>query len=112
MFIQPAKEERSYSYEIASEEGAGAILRLIGILSRKSIDWKDWRLWRDTENKTQRIAIVIHTGEPEKILNLFRSIPEITGVHYVESDFESETIPELSPGKAEEFTVSAAGGGN
>ncbi|PJZ59364.1 hypothetical protein EHQ76_15770 [Leptospira barantonii] len=106
MTFQENKKEKNYTYNIASEEGAGAILRLIGILSRKSINWKDWRLWRNIENKTQDIHIVIQTGEPEKILNLFRSIPEITGVHYVESDFESETIPQLSAGKTGEQPVS------
>ncbi|EQA54053.1 hypothetical protein [Leptospira kmetyi] len=106
MTLQENKKEKNYTYNIASEEGAGAILRLIGILSRKSIDWKDWRLWRNIENKTQDILIVIQTGEPEKILNLFRSIPEIIGVHYVESDFESETIPKFSAGKTGEQPVS------
>ncbi|WP_061249474.1 hypothetical protein [Leptospira alstonii] len=99
MLTHDLKEEKGYTYHIVSEEGAAAILRLIGILSRKSINWKDWRLRRDIENKTQEIFIVIQTGEPEKILNLFRSIPETKGVHYVESGFESETIPEPLPGK-------------
>ncbi|EMY79339.1 hypothetical protein LEP1GSC060_2380 [Leptospira weilii serovar Ranarum str. ICFT] len=103
MLIRDTKEEKSHTYHIVSEEGAAGILRLIGILSRKSINWKDWRLRRDIKNKTQEIFIVIQTGEPEKILNLFRSIPEVTGVRYVESDFES--IPEFSSGISESFAM-------
>ncbi|MDV6236037.1 hypothetical protein CH379_010425 [Leptospira ellisii] len=102
------KNEGYFSFHIISEEGAGAILRLIGILSRKSIDWKDWRLWRDKENQSQEIQIVIRSGEPEKILNLFRSIPEIKGVHYVQSDPTPETISSSSTGKTGEFAVSAS----
>ncbi|XDD51001.1 hypothetical protein AB3N59_04260 [Leptospira sp. WS92.C1] len=101
------EEPRNFTYSIVSEEGSGGILRLIGILSRKSIDWKDWRLRRDIDTNTQDIIITIHTGEPEKILNLFRSIPEITGVRYIQSDPESETIPELSSGEVGELRVSA-----
>ncbi|WP_232380809.1 hypothetical protein [Leptospira ainlahdjerensis] len=105
MILMDSNEKKEFSFYLASEEGPASILRLIGILSRKSIDWKDWRLWRNIENKTQDLIITIHTGQPEKILNLFRTIPEITGVHYVESDPESETISKRSSGKAEELTV-------
>ncbi|WP_083244142.1 hypothetical protein [Leptospira tipperaryensis] len=102
------QENKNFSFYIASEEGPASILRLIGILSRKSINWKDWRLWRNIENNTQDIIITIHTGQPEKILNLFRTIPELTGVHYVESDPESETISKRASRQTGELTVSTA----
>ncbi|PJZ54235.1 hypothetical protein [Leptospira adleri] len=108
MILIDSKENKDYSFCIVSEEGPASILRLIGILSRKSIDWKDWRLWRNIENNTQDIIISIHTGQPDKILNLFRTIPEITGVHYVESDPESETISEGASRQTGEFTVSTS----
>ncbi len=107
MNFMDSRKNEDYSYYIASEDGPSSILRLIGILSRKSIDWKDWRLWRNKENNSQDIIITIHTGQPEKILNLFRTIPEITGVHYVESDSKSETISKHPPREADELTVSA-----
>ncbi|WP_017852534.1 hypothetical protein ACO1KB_04695 [Leptospira interrogans serovar Szwajizak] len=91
-----------YTFDISSEEGSGTILRMIGILSRKSIDWLDWRLRRDIESKTQKIMIVIRTEEPGKILNLFRSIPEIIEVCYFESNLSSELIFE----KEDTFVVS------
>ncbi|TGK34521.1 hypothetical protein EHQ12_05635 [Leptospira gomenensis] len=103
-----AENEVDFSFHMISEEGAGAVLRLTGILSRKSIDWKDWRLWRDKENQTQEIQIVIRSAEPEKILNLFRNIPEITGVHYVQSDPKPEAISRFPSGKTGEFVVSAS----
>ncbi|EMN50419.1 hypothetical protein LEP1GSC088_3044 [Leptospira interrogans str. L1207] len=39
---------------------------MISILSRKSIDWLDWRLRRNVESESQKIMIVIRTEEPEK----------------------------------------------
>ncbi|MBM9502608.1 hypothetical protein JWG44_20340 [Leptospira sp. 201903071] len=108
MILKDLQKNKIFSFYITSEEGPASILRLIGILSRKSIDWKDWRLWRNIEKNSQDIIITIHTGQPEKILNLFRTIPEITGVHYVESDPKSETISKRSPRKTGELTVSTS----
>lgn len=91
-----------YTFDISSEEGSGTILRMIGILSRKSIDWLDWRLRRNVESESQKIMIVIRTEEPDKILNLFRSIPEIREIRYFESNLSSELIFE----KEDTFVVS------
>ncbi|EMI61188.1 hypothetical protein [Leptospira noguchii] len=81
---------KCYTFDISSEEGSGTILRMIGILSRKSIDWLDWRLLRNIEIESQNIRITIRTEEPDKILNLFRSIAEIKEVGYFESNLKSE----------------------
>ncbi|UML84143.1 hypothetical protein FH587_19275 [Leptospira interrogans] len=91
-----------YTFDISSEEGSGTILRMIGILSRKSIDWLDWRLRRNVESESQKIMIVIRTEEPDKILNLFRSIPEISEIRYFELNLSSELIFE----KEDTFVVS------
>lgn len=95
-------ETKYYTFYISSEKGSGTILRMIGILSRKSIDWLDWRLQRNVESEFQNIMIILKTEEPDKILNLFRSIPEIKDVFYFESNLRSESLFE----KDDTFVVS------
>ncbi len=84
----------NYTFDISSEEGTGTILRMIGILSRNSIDWLVWRLRRNVEGESQNFMIEIRTEEPDKILNLFRSIREIRELRNFESNLSSDLILE------------------